>query len=155
MKKLKEKAVIIGGDWNTTLEKSEAQFGRDYKGTDENLKREINNIGYIDIATKFNNKKPTQIGQKHAVLIDRFITTKPIADRIMQYENSIVSYSDHNLIKIAIDKIEEEKNQRIKKYWKLNTSLLGINKTRENIRNIIDNYRQKRLQNKRSFKGMG
>ena len=140
--------IVIGGDFNSILDKKERFARVEVKTIEIGLQEIIKNFNLTDVKTYTENNTPTYIGQNNAAILDRFIVNGK--DSIAEYMVEICPISDHQMIILDLFKTKT-KNKKPKRLWKLNTSLLKKEKNRESLRIFWDEWKEMKI-NFKSYK---
>ena len=123
--------MIIGGDFNSILDKKERFARVENKNIETGLLEIINRYKLVDVKTYLGNNTPTYIGQNNAAVLDRFIVNR--IETIAGYLVEMCPLSDHQMIILDLFQSKTDK-KTARGVWKLNTSLLKNIKTREKLK---------------------
>ena len=122
---------IIGGDFNSIIDKGERYARVEVKQVETKLIEIIDKFELTDVKSLKGDDTPTYIGQNNAAILDRFIVSNALD--VADYKVDICPISDHQIIILDLFK-QKEKGKRRKGLWKLNTELLKKLENKEKIK---------------------
>lgn len=132
--------LIIGGDWNVTLQAIDKKGGIPWRQTvyRDKLVSMMEDIGLIDIFRKLNptEKSFSYLSKalKVSSRIDFFLVSKPIINWTIKANTKISNAPDHKAVKLDLKILSEKRGPGL---WKFNNSLVEDN---EYVKLIQENY---------------
>ena len=119
--------LIVGGDWNVTLEAVDKKGGSQWKPTSyrNQLISMMKEFSLIDVYRNLNPSKLCFTYESKALKlssrIDFFLVSQPLADRVSHLDTLVSIAPDHKAIRVQL---QLENDNRGPGLWKFNNSLL-------------------------------
>ena len=139
--------VIIGGDWNVTLQAIDKQGGIQWKPTAYcyQITAMMEELDLIDVfRKKYPDKKIftyESIARKIKFRIDFFLVSKSIASQVVEVGTKTSIAPDHKAVKLRFNLINSKRGPGL---WKFNNSLLKdetyVNLIQDSYPDIIQKY---------------
>ena len=119
--------LIVGGDWNVTLEAVDKKGGSQWKPTSyrNQLISMMKEFSLIDVYRNLNPSKLCFTYESKALKlssrIDFFLVSQPLANRVSHFDTLVSIAPDHKAIRVQL---QLENDNRGPGLWKFNNSLL-------------------------------